>query len=231
MRQFVGIDLGRERVPDETTILKFRHLLERHDLTQALFDRMNAYLASRGLQVKGGTIVDATIIAAPSSTKNQTETRDPEMRQTRKGRQWYFGMKLHVGADSKTKLIHSMTTTPANVHDAKVLGQLLHGGERRVYGDQAYRGQRAVICEQAPNARDFTNRRYRHGGVVDEVERGKNRTKSTVRAKVEHPFGVIKRVFGLVKVRYRGLAKNTERLWVSCGLANLFMVRHRLLHA
>ena len=121
MRHFVGIDLGRERVPDETTILNFRHLLERHDLTQALFDRMNAYLSSRGLQVKGGTIVDATIIAAPSSTKNQAEMRDPEMRQTRKGRQWYFGMKLHVGADSRTKLIHSMTTTAANVHDANAV--------------------------------------------------------------------------------------------------------------
>ena len=184
MRQFVGTDLGRERVPDETTILNFRHLLERHDLTQALFERMNAYLASRGLQVKGGTIVDATIIAAPSSTKNQTEARDPEMRQTRKG------MKLHVGADSKTKLIHSMTTTAANVHDANVhdanvLGQLLHGKETRVYGDQAYRGQKATIRKHAPRARDFTNRRYRHRGVVDEVERGKNRWKSRIRAKVE----------------------------------------------
>ena len=212
MRQFVGIDLGREPAPDETTILNFRHLLERHNLGKALFERVNSYLASRGLKVAGGTIVDATIIAAPSSTKNADRMRDPEM-------------------DSRTKLIHSMTTTPANVHDAKVLGQLLHGNETRVYGDQAYRGQRAVICEHAPNARDFTNRRYRHGGVVDEVERGKNRTKSAVRAKVEHPFGVIKRVFGLVKVRYRGLAKNTERLWLSCGLANLFVVRHRLLRA
>jgi IS5 family transposase len=231
MRQFVGIDLGREPAPDETTILNFRHLLERHNLGKALFERVNSYLASRGLKVAGGTIVDATIIAAPSSTKNADRMRDPEMHQTRKGQQWYFGMKLHIGVDSRTKLIHSMTTTPANVHDAKVLGQLLHGNETRVYGDQAYRGQRAVICEHAPNARDFTNRRYRHGGVVDEVERGKNRTKSAVRAKVEHPFGVIKRVFGLVKVRYRGLAKNTERLWVSCGLANLFVVRHRLLPA
>jgi IS5 family transposase len=229
MRHFVGIDLGRERVPDETTILNFRHLLERHDLTQALFDRMNAYLSSRGLQVKGGTIVDATIIAAPSSTKNKTETRDPEMRQTRKGRQWYFGMKLHVGADSRTKLIHSMTTTAANVHDANVLGQLLHGKETRVYGDQAYRGQKAVIRKYAPRARDFTNRRYRHRGVVDEVERGKNRWKSRIRAKVEHGIGVIKRVFGFTKVRYRGLAKNTHRARVACGLANLFVARRQLL--
>jgi IS5 family transposase len=229
MRRFVGIDLGREAVPDETTILNFRHLLERHNLGKALFDRVNDYLASRGLKVTGGTIVDATIIAAASSTKNEAQARDPEMHQTRKGQQWYFGMKLHIGVDSKSKLIHSMETTAANVHDAKVLGELLHGGETRVYGDQAYRGQRAVICARAPNAKDFTNRRYRHRGVVDEVERGKNRTKSAVRAKVEHPFRVIKQVFGFVKVRYRGLAKNRHRLWVSCGLANLFMVRHRLL--
>ena len=231
MRQFVGIDLGHEPVPDETTILNFRHLLERHALGRAVFERVNRYLAARGLRVAGGTIVDATIIAAPSSTKNTQHARGPEMHQTRKGQQWYFGMKLHIGVDSKTKLIHSMTTTAANVHDAKVLDQLLHGGEMRVYGDQAYRGQRAVIRAQAPNAKDFTNQRYRHHGVIDEVERGKNRTKSTVRAKVEHPFGVIKRVFGFTKVRYRGLAKNTQRLWVSCGLANLFMLRHRLMPA
>ena len=231
MRRFVGIDLGREPVPDETTILNFRHLLERHELGKALFERVNQHLASRGLTVAGGTIVDATIIAAPSSTKNEAKARDPEMHQTRKGQQWYFGMKLHIGVDSKTKLIHSMTTTAANVHDGKELGNLLHGSETRVYGDQAYRGQRAVIREHAPSAKDFTNKRCRHGGVVDEVERGKNRTKSGVRAKVEHPFRVLKGVFGLVKVRYRGLAKNTQRLWVSCGLVNLFMVRRRLMRA
>ena len=231
MRQFVGIDLGREPVPDETTILNFRHLLERHNLGQVLFERVNQHLASRGLKVAGGTIVDATIIAAPSSTKNAAKARDPEMHQTRKGQQWYFGIKLHIGVDSRTKLIHSMTTTAANVHDAKELGELLHGGETRVYGDQAYRGQRAVIRQHAPNAKDFTNKRYRHCGVVDEVERSKNRTKSGVRAKVEHPFRVLKGVFGFVKARYRGLAKNTQRLWVSCGLTNLFMVRHQLLRA
>ena len=229
MREFVGIDLGREPVPDETTILNFRHLLERHNLGKPLFERVNKYLASRGLKVAGGTIVDATIIAAPSSTKNRDKARDPEMHQTRKGQQWHFGMKLHIGVDSRTKLIHSLLTTAANVHDGKVLGALLHGKERRVYGDQAYRGQQATIRQHAPNARDFTNQRYRYRGMVDEVERGKNRTKSSVRAKVEHPFRVIKRVFGLAKVRYRGLAKNTERLWVTCELANLFMVRRRLL--
>jgi transposase, IS5 family len=231
MRGFVGIDLGREPVPDETSILNFRHLLERHSLGKVLFERVNEHLASRGLKVAGGTIVDATIIAAPSSTKNQAKARDPEMHQTRKGQQWYFGTKLHIGVDSRTKLIHSLLTTAANVHDGTVLGSLLHGGETRVYGDQAYQGRQAAIRAHAPHAKDFTNQRCRYRGVVDEVERGRNRTKSSVRAKVEHPFLVIKRVFGFAKVRYRGLAKNTERLWVTCGLANLFMVRHRLLRA
>lgn len=231
MRRFVGIDLGREPVPDETTILNFRRLLEKHELAKPLFDRVNQYLAERGMKVSGGTIVDATIIAAPSSTKNQAKARDPEMHQTCKGRQWYFGMKLHTGVDSKLPLIHSIATTAANAADGTVLGELLHGKETRVYGDQAYRGRKAVIHARAPRARDFTNRRYRHRGVIDEVERARNRTKSKVRAKVEHPFRVIKRVFGFVKVRYRGLAKNTQRLWVTCGLTNLFMVRHRLLRA
>src|SRR5215472_13274242 len=229
MRCFVGIDLGREPGPDETTILNFRRLLERHELGKPLFERVNEHLAVRGMKVAGGTIVDATIIGAPSSTKNQAKARDPEMRQTRKGQQWYFGMKLHIGADSNLPIIHSMETTAANTHDAKVLGELLHGNETRIYGDQAYRGQKQVIRAHAPKARDFINRRYRHRGVVDEVERAKNRTKSRVRAKVEHPFRVIKRVFGFVKVGYRGLAKNPQRLWVTCGLANLFMVRRRLL--
>ena len=231
MRQFVGIDLGREPVPDETTVLNFRHLLERHGLGKKLFERVNEYLASRGLRVAGGTIVDATIIVAPSSTKNQAKARDPEMHQTRKGQQWYFGMKPHIGVDSRARLIHSLITTAANVHDDKILGDLLHGEETKMYGDQAYRSQKAAIRQNAPNAKDFTNQRCRYRGVVDEVECGKNRTKSSVRAKVEHPFLVIKRVFGFVKVRYRGRAKNTERLWVTCGLTNLFMVRRKLLRA
>ncbi len=196
MRRFVGIDLGREPVPDETTILNFRHLLERHNLGKPLFERVNEHLASRGMKVAGGTIVDATIIAAPSSTKMQPKHATRRCTRPAKGSDG-SGMKLHIGVDSKTKLIHSMTTTAANVHDAKVLGELLHGNETRVYGDQAYRGQKAAIRAHAPNAKDFTNQRYRYRGVVDEVERGKNRTKSWVRAKVEHPFGVIKRGLAL----------------------------------
>jgi IS5 family transposase len=229
MRQFAGIDLGREPVPDETTVCKFRHLLERHDLGRALFEQVHAHLEARGLGVRTGTIVDATIIQAPSSTKNAAQARDPEMCQTKKGNQWYFGMKAHVGVDSKSKLIHAVVATAANVHDATVLPDLLHGAETRVWGDQAYRGQTGVIREHAPRARDFTNRRYRHRGVVDEVEKAKNRTKSKVRAKVEHSIGVIKRVFGFAKVRYRGLDKNAHRLFVTCALANLFIARHRLL--
>jgi transposase, IS5 family len=229
MRRFVGIDLGREPVPDETTVCRFRHLLEAHDLGRRLFDEVQRHLAAKGLKVATGTIVDATIINAPSSTKNADKARDPEMHQTKKGNQWYFGMKGHFGVDSRSKLIHAVVATPANVADSTVLPDLLHGNETRVWGDQAYRGQRAVIRRQAPRARDFVNRRYRHRGVVDAVERAKNRTKSKVRAKVEHPIGVIKRVFGFTKVRYRGLTKNAHRLIVACALANLFMARRYLL--
>jgi len=231
MRRFSGIDLGREAVPDETTVCKFRHLLEQHDLGRVLFEQVQVHLQARGLKVATGTIVDATIINAPSSTKNAANARDPEMHQTRKGQQWYFGMKAHLGVDSKTKLIHAVVATAANVHDATVLADLLHGEETRVWGDQAYRGQGEVIRAHAPNAKDFTNRRYRYRGVVDEAEKARNRNKSKVRAKVEHSIGVIKRVFGFAKVRYRGLAKNAHRLFVTCALANLFIARHRLMRA
>ena len=229
MRAFVDIDLGRESAPDETTVCKFRHLLEKHALGGQIFEATRRHLQSRGLVVANGTIVDATIIDAPSSTKNEDKARDPEMHQTKKGNEWYFGMKAHIGVDSQNKLIHSLAVTAANVADSKVLPHLLHGKETRVWGDQAYRGQRDVIQAHAPNALDFTNRRHRHRGVVDEIERAKNRTKSRVRARVEHAFGVIKRVFGFTKVRYRGLMKNAHRLAVTCALANIFMVRKRLL--
>lgn len=230
MRDFAGI-VGREPAPDETTICRFRHLLETHDLGRRLFEEVHRHLEANGLKVSTGTIVDATIIHAPSSTKNADQARDPDMRQTRKGNQWYFGMKAHIGVDSKTKIIHSAVATAANVADCHLLPDLLHGEETRVWGDQAYRGQRSVIVERAPRARDFTNRRYRQNGVVDEAERAKNRTKSKVRARVEHAFFVIKRVFGFARVRYRGLDKNAHRLFVTCALANLFMARRHLLRA
>jgi len=229
MRAFVGIDLGREPVPDETTVCKFRHLLESHDLGRGLFEQVARHLQARGLKVASGTIVDATIINAPSSTKNQSGERDPEMKQTKKGNQWYFGMKAHIGVDSKTKLIHSVVATPANVHDSQVLGHLLHGAETRVWGDSAYVGQTEVIRRVAPKARDFTQARASRNQALSDVERAKNRNKSRVRAKGEHPFLVIKRLFGFAKVCYRGIAKNANRLFVACALANLFMVRRTLL--
>jgi transposase, IS5 family len=229
MRQFAGIDLGREPVPDETTVCKFRHLLEEHQLGGAMLKAVNRHLEGKGVRITTGTIVDATIIHAPSSTKNREQARDEEMHQTKKGNQWYFGMKAHVGVDSKTKLIHSVVATPANVADATVLPELLHGQETRVWGDQAYRGQTEVIHACAPNAKDFTNQRYRYKDQVDEVARRKNRMKAKVRSKVEHVFGVMKLRFGFVKVRYRGLAKNAHRLFVTSALVNLFRTRQRLL--
>lgn len=231
MSAFVGIDLGAAPAPDETTICRFRHLLEQHDLGRRLFEEVHIYLEQNGLKIAKGTIVDATIIHAPSSTKNKDQARDRDMHQTKKGNQWYFGMKAHIGVDSKTKVIHSVVATAANVADSQVLGDLLHGDETRVWGDQAYRGQGDVIRDHAPNAQDFTNRRYRHNGVIDETEKSRNRTKSRVRAKVEHAFGVIKGVFGFTKVRYRGLEKNAHRLFVTCALANIFMARRHLMRA
>ena len=228
MRNFVGIDLGREGAPDETTVCKFRHLLETHDLGKRVFEEVGRYLQANGLKVSTGTIVDATIINAPSSTKNQDGKRDPEMCQTKKGNQWHFGMKAHIGVDSKTKLIHSVVATAANVHDKHPIPQLLHGNERRVYGDSAYASQKELICQAAPKARDFTNQKGSRHKALSEREREKNRTRSRVRAKVEHAFLVIKRIFGFAKVSYRGLKKNGNRLFVVAALANLFMARRHL---
>jgi len=229
LRQFAGIDLGQEPVPDETTVCKFRHLLEEHKLGGEMLQTVNLHLQEKGVRITTGTIVDATIIHAPSSTKNREEKRDPEMHQTKKGHQWFFGMKAHVGVDSKSKIIHSAAVTAANVADATVLPELLHGEETRVWGDQAYRGQAEVIQQCAPRAQDCTHRRYRYKNQVDEVERAKNRNKSRVRSKVEHVFQILKLQFGFVKTRYRGLKKNANRLFAACALVNLFVVRKKLL--
>lgn len=228
LRRFVGIDLGRERVPDATTLLKFRRLLEKHQLGQALFAKVGEALQAQGLKVGTGTIVDATIIGAPSSTKNAQKQRDPEMHQTRKGRQWYFGMKLHIGVDSKTGLAHRAVVTAANVHDKHPLPALLHGQEERLYGDSAYASQQELIRSKAPKAADLTNRRVRKGSATEELERLINRAKSRVRARVEHVFGVVKRLWGFDKVRYRGLAKNATRSFVALGLANIYLARGAL---
>lgn len=232
MRSFAGIDLGVEGAPDETTVCKFRHLLERNKLGKVLLTAVNEHLHRSGIKIAKGTIVDATIIGAPSSTKNQDGQRDPQMHQTAKGQQWYFGMKAHIGVDSRTKLIHTVQVSAANVHDREALPYLLHGRETRVWGDQGYQGyqgQTAVIHRHAPRAKDFTNRRYRFHGRIDATEKAKNRHKSRVRAKVEHVFGVIKNIFGFRKVRYRGLAKNLHRLQVTAALTNLYLVRRQLL--
>jgi transposase, IS5 family len=228
LRRFVGIDLGRERVPDATTLLKFRRLLEKHKLGEALFAKVGEVLQAHGMKVGTGTIVDATIIGAPSSTKNADKQRDPEMHQTRKGQQWYFGMKLHIGVDSETGLAHSAVVTAANVHDKHPLPDLLHGQEERVYGDCAYASQHELIQGKAPKAEDYTNKTVRKDSPTEELERMVNRAKSRVRARVEHVFGVVKRLWGFDKARYRGLAKNGTRAFVATALANLFLARKRL---
>ena len=220
-RDFCQFDLGRERVPDATTLLNFRHLLEQHDLGAALFAKVGELLLSSGLKLSGGTIVDATIIAAPSSTKNADNTRDPEMHQTKKGNQWYFGMKVHIGVDSKTGLTHSASITSANVHDSQELPNLLHGNETRLYGDSAYTGQKVVLKQIAPKAKDFTNKRANRNAPLTEEDKETNRRKSQIRAKVEHRFRPLKSIYGFAKVRYRGLMKNANRAFALLALINL----------
>jgi len=230
LRRFVGIDLGREPVPDATTMLEFRKLLNENKLGEALFAKVGRELQARGFKVNTGPIVDATIIGAPSSTKNADKARDPEMHQTRKGQQWYFGINLHIGVDSRSGLAHSAVVRAANVHDKHPLPDLLHGNEQRVYGDSAYASQKSLIAGKAPNAKDFTNQRTRRaGGIVDDVARGKNRNKSKIRARVEHVFGVVKRLWGFGKVRYRGLQKNATRAFTALALANIYLGRQKLL--
>ena len=229
MRRFVDVDLGRESMPDETTICKFHHLMEKHNLGGRLFELVNVYLREKGLRLNRGTIVDASIIDAPSSTKNKRRQRDPQMHQTRKGKQWYFGMKAHIGVDSRSKLIHSVVATPANVHDSRVLPELLHGDETRVWGDSAYAGQKAVISEVAPGAKDFTQAQGSRHRKLTGAEHARNRNKSRVRTKVEYQFGIIKRQLGFTKVRYRGLGKNAHRLVVAGALSNLVMAKRALL--
>ena len=228
LRRFVGVDLGVAPAPDETTICRFRHLLERHCLGEEMLEAVNVHLEAKGIKIQTGTIVDATIIHAPSSTKNKSGQRDPEMHQTRKGKQWYFGLKAHIGVDAKQGTVHTLVTTSANVADSTVLPELLHGEERKVWGDGGYQGQTEAIQQAAPKAQDMTCRRTRFKNYVDELQKKKNRNKSSVRAKVEHPFRILKRVFGFDKVRYRGLAKNHHRLCANFALVNLYLHRKHL---
>ena len=228
LRRFAGVDLGRAAAPDETTILRFRHLLEQHDLGGEMLVTVNQYLDARGIRISTGTIVDATIIHAPSSTKNASGERDPEMHQVKKGNQWYFGAKAHIGVDSKETVVHSVATSAASVADKHMLPDLLHGHERKVWGDGGYQGQTGAIRAVAPKAQDMTCRRVKYKNQVDEQAKRKNTTKARVRAKVEHPFRILKRVFGFTKVRYRGLWKNHQWLCAAFALVNLYQHRKRL---
>ena len=229
MRRFAGIELGDDRIPDETTILNFRHLLEKHQLTEQLFAEVNRYLADQGITLRSGTLVDATIIDAPSSTKNKARARDPEMSSTKKGNDWYFGMKAHVGVDADSGTVHSLETTTAKVHDSRVWDELLHGEEASVWADKGYVSaeREAAFCK---NGKVWgVMRKAPKGGKLDELDEVTNRIIAMVRAKVEHPFRVLKRQFGHVKTRYRGLAKNRAQLFTLFALGNLFLVRRRLL--
>ncbi len=232
-REFAGLDAGMTRLPDETTILRFRHLLERHHLAGPMLAAINELLRGKGLMLRAGTVVDATLISAPSSTKNADGERDPEMHQTKKGNQWHFGMKAHIGADAESGLVHTVIGTAANVNDVTQGNALLHGDETDAFGDAGYQGiakrddAGAVDWHVAmrPGKRRALDRSRKSNVLIDEIER----IKASIRAKVEHPFRVIKRQFGFVKVRYRGLAKNTAQLTTLFALSNIWMARHRLM--
>lgn len=235
LRDFVGVDLSRESVPDATTLLKFRRLLLENDLTKALFDEINEHLAEKGLLMRAGTIVDATIIAAPSSTKNQGNTRDPEMHQTKKGNAWHFGMKAHIGVDAESGLVHTVVGTAANVSDVTQAGALLHGDETMAFGDAGYRGvQKREEAKRPkwhvamqPGKRRLLDPTSKWAQLLERAEQ----LKASVRAKVEHPFHVIKNLFRHKKVRYKGLAKNNAQLFSLFGLANLVIAKRPLLAA
>jgi IS5 family transposase len=229
MRQFAGIELGDDRIPDETTILNFRHLLEKYQLTEQLFAEVNRHLADQGITLRSGTLVDATIIDAPSSTKNEAKARDPEMSSTKKGNQWYFGMKAHVGVDADSGIVHSLETTTAKVPDNLVWDALLHGKETSVWADKGYVSAAREAMFSGPGKFWGVMRRAPRGGALHPIDEDINRVIARVRAKVEHPFRVLKRQFGHVKTRYRGLAKNRAQLFTLFALGNLFLVRRRLL--
>jgi IS5 family transposase len=233
LRDFVGIDLSRESVPDATTLLKFRRLLLDNDLTRTLFEEINAHLAEQGLLMRAGTIVDATIIAAPSSTKNEGKTRDPEMHQTKKGNAWHFGMKAHVGVDAESGLVHSVIGTAANVADITQAGALLHGEEEAAFGDAGYRGVNKRAEAQGPGwhvaMRPSERRKLDLTRPWARLLEQAEKLKASVRAKVEHPFHVVKNLFRHKKVRYKGMAKNEAQLFSLFGLANLVIAKRRLL--
>ena len=233
-REFAGLDNGNVRLPDESTILRFRHLLETHKLAGPMLAAVNDVLRDKGLMLRIGTVVDATLISAPSSTKNDSGQRDPEMHQTKKGNQWYFGMKAHIGVDAQSGLVHTVKGTAANVNDVIEANSLLHGHETNAFGDAGYQGAHkrpdakdGVTWHVAmrPGKRKALDKSTKLGALTDEIER----LKASIRAKVEHPFRVIKRQFGFTKVRYRGLKKNTAQITTLFALANLWAVRRELM--
>jgi len=228
MRRFAGIDIEIDAVPDETTILNFRHLLEKHDLTRNIFEKTQQYLTERGLLLREGTIVDATIISAPASTKNREKTRDKEMRSTRKGNQYYFGMKAHVGTDTGRGLVHSVVVTNASVHDSQVLDKLLHGEEQAIYGDKAYSSEAKKKEFEVKGVEWRVNLRGNRWHELTEEEVETNHLRSQVRAKVEHVFLVIKHLWRYQKVRYKGLYKNAAQVYSLFALANLYLARREL---
>jgi len=231
LRTFAGLSLA-EAIPDETTILNFRHMLEENDLGEDILKLVNAHLSKQGLLLKRGSIVDATIIAAPSSTKNSTGERDPEMNQTKKGNQWHFGMKAHIAVDADSGLVHTVTTTPANEADVEQVAELLHGKEESVWADSGYRGAAKRVQREELQwniaARPSDIAKLPEGRAKTRVQKQEHR-KASVRAKVEHPFRVIKRQFGLTKVRFKGLAKNTAHVITLFALSNLWMARKKLM--
>jgi transposase, IS5 family len=242
MREFVGIDLAREQVPDATTLLKFRRLLEQHQLTQAILNEVNAHLGSKGLLMREGTLVDATIIAAPPSTKNQDKQRDPEMHQTKKGNQWHYGMKAHIGVDAQSGLVHSVHATAANESDVAHAHRLLHGQEASAHLDAGYAGvhkrQEVAQAQQQGHIRKDLNWHVAaKRGTVKAMPEGKlkeltvmlERKKAQIRSRVEHPFHVLKNLFGYKKVSYRGLYKNQVRLLAQFALVNLRLAKRALL--
>jgi len=234
MRRFAGIALITDRIPDETTILAFRHLLEQNGLGEQIFEAVKAHLKANGMAMKQGTIIDATIIAAPSSTKNEKRERDPEMHQTCKGKQWHFGMKVHIGVDSESGLIHAVETTAANVHDLTPAAELLHGGETVVYADAGYQGIEKRPEMQGRGIGFRVAMRPGKRRVLPDTPEGRvddlvETAKAHIRAKVEHPFRVIKQEFGFQKTRLRGMLKNGCKMKVLAALSNLFMARHELL--
>jgi IS5 family transposase len=235
-RRFVGLE-GAARMPDESTILRFRHLLEKHQLAQRIFEVVNAELARQGLMLRTGTIVDASIIAAPSSTKNSKGERDPEMHQTKKGNQWHFGMKAHIGVDADSGLVHTVIGTAANVNDVTQASGLLHGQEQHAWGDAGYQGVDKREDHQGRQVRWSVAMRPGKRRLLDRsdpvqlLQEQVQRLNASIRAKVEHPFRIIKQQFGYAKVRYRGLAKNTARLTMLFALGNLWMARRELQQA